>query len=37
MLLYTPGELYDSEKLAFSNSHFVKELLPIDYLSNQKQ
>jgi hypothetical protein len=27
----------DSENLGFATSHFVIELLPIDYLSNQKQ
>jgi hypothetical protein len=27
----------DSQNLAFPTSHFVKELLPFDYLSNQKQ
>jgi hypothetical protein len=44
-MLY-PGELYrlavkkhvnDSQNLAFPTSHFVIELLPFDYLSNQKQ
>jgi hypothetical protein len=27
----------DSQNLAFATSHFVIELLPFDYLSNQKQ
>ena len=27
----------DSQNLAFPTSHFVIELLPFDYLSNQKQ
>jgi hypothetical protein len=27
----------DSQNLAFAISHFVIELLPFDYLSNQKQ
>jgi hypothetical protein len=27
----------DSQNLAFPTSHFVIELLPLDYLSNQKQ
>ena len=27
----------DSQYLAFATSHFVIELLPFDYLSNQKQ
>jgi hypothetical protein len=27
----------DSQNLAFPTSHFVTELLPFDYLSNQKQ
>jgi hypothetical protein len=38
---FGPGELKtyvnDSQKLAFATSHFVIELLPFDYLSNQKQ
>jgi hypothetical protein len=29
--------LNDSQNLAFVTSHFVIELLPFDYLSNQKQ
>jgi hypothetical protein len=27
----------DSQNLPFATSHFVIELLPFDYLSNQKQ
>jgi hypothetical protein len=27
----------DSQNLAFATSHFVIELLPFDYLNNQKQ
>jgi hypothetical protein len=27
----------DSQNLAFATSHFAIELLPFDYLSNQKQ
>ena len=27
----------DSQNLAFATSHFVIELLPVDYLSNKKQ
>jgi hypothetical protein len=27
----------DSQNLAFATTHFVTELLPFDYLSNQKQ
>jgi hypothetical protein len=29
--------VHDSQNLAFATSHFVIELFPFDYLSNQKQ
>jgi hypothetical protein len=28
--------VHDSQNLAFASSHFVIEMLPFDYLSNQK-
>jgi hypothetical protein len=35
---YMPIDLVnDSQNLAFTTSHFVIDLLPFDYLSNQKQ